>query len=72
MFFLIFHGKSFSVNVNLICGYDERNQIGQAKKLKYPKLQFNFDETFTNNMLNNFSWGGDWWTQKDYMHFQKK
>jgi hypothetical protein len=37
-----------------------------------PKLEFNMGEEFVNNMLTYFEWGGDWWPQKDYMHFQKR
>jgi len=46
-------------------------QIQAAKELSYPSLSFSFDEIFTENMREHFDWGGDWWRQKDYMHFEQ-
>ena len=34
-------------------------------------LEFNMTRTFVNNLIDaGFKWAGDWWYQKDYMHFQ--
>jgi hypothetical protein len=36
------------------------------------KLKFDLEKIFTETMLGKgFKWGGDWWPQKDYMHFFK-
>jgi hypothetical protein len=37
-----------------------------------PPLSFNLDKNFTKNMRKYFNWGGDWWPQKDYMHFEAR
>ena len=34
-------------------------------------LWFNMTRTFVNNLIDEgFKWAGDWWYQKDYMHFE--
>ena len=34
-------------------------------------LWFNMTRTFVNNLIDaGFKWAGDWWYQKDYMHFE--
>ena len=35
-------------------------------------LSFGMDNIFVENMRKSFTWGGDWWYQKDYTHFQAK
>jgi hypothetical protein len=46
------------------------NSLNEVSSIS--KLQFSMGEEFVTNMSKYFEWGGDWWSQKDYMHFQKK
>ncbi|MDR1419992.1 MAG: M15 family metallopeptidase [Treponema sp.] len=48
------------------------NTVTDDDLYKIPELNFLFSKTFTETMRKYFDWGGDWWPQKDYMHFQKK
>ena len=41
------------------------------KGLPEKRLEFNMTRTFVNNLIDaGFKWAGDWWYQKDYMHFE--
>jgi hypothetical protein len=39
---------------------------------RYPKTSFSMEKTFVESMRKSFRWGGDWWRQKDYMHFEMR
>ena len=53
---------------------NEEEQVSDflREKMKYPDLRFGMDRTFVENMRQRFDWGGDWWRQKDYTHFQQR
>ena len=47
------------------------NSITKWKGLPEKSLEFNMIRTFVNNLIDaGFKWAGDWWYQKDYMHFE--
>ena len=52
----------------------ELEQITAFKdqNIDVPRLRFGMDQTFVENMRQRFDWGGDWWRQKDYTHFQQR
>lgn len=47
------------------------NSTTKWKGLPEKSLEFNMTRTFVNNLIDEgFKWAGDWWYQKDYMHFE--
>ena len=67
--------RSNSSLSNLIPHFEyELKQITafNRKDIEVPRLRFGMDQTFVENMRQRFDWGGDWWRQKDYTHFQQR
>jgi hypothetical protein len=52
---------------------EELNRLEATREqIRLTSLSFTMNKIFVENMRQYFTWGGDWWEQKDYMHFETR